>query len=695
MPTKTHIYGLDCQIPDAPPLSKIDGSKLPTKKQKFKRTELPSSFEDVEFDSEGNAIYSDDQLKFIDREIDRCLDGYWFMNKGEATWIPGFYYYYLTYWTLENGIKPEYRASSRKFFIFFEECYNDPYILFLIRGKKRREGATSEGTCIEVRIATFEENKRCGNVSKTGTDVIDMFQNMIVYGFSALPVFMKPRTDGSTNSKRKLSFVEAAKRGKGAKVEKVSGKREGLNSFIDYRNTGLNAYDSGRQTFVLVDESGKWEEVDVSKYILILQQVLKEGAAKRGFSYWPTTINPPKKGGNNFKKVWDKADQFKYGRQTPQRAVRFFQDAAEGLAGFIDEYGESVVDPPDEETLAFLVKRQEENPPRERIPTSDLAKGAAKYLDDQLELLTEEEDRSEFKRMYPRREDDMFDFGDIESPFNKEKIKQQIKFLEQNPVPLRRGNLLPEYGTKNIMFSDDPKGKWLIYKPPSNPNDFTEFKVGSTEFARPNNDHKYTIGVDTFRVDKTNELGSNGVICVGTKFDSSDDESGEIVALYVGRPKLTELFWREILMACMWYGGKAVVEKDATQEYKKYFNNTMTNMLDMNCNNFLFRTPDAAIDENRKTKNNNKFDFGVSSADPFAFAKEIELAQAYFEKYCWKIKFLKLLEQGLVFDVGNRTAFDEMIAFMMWLLGITGETKAKKAQAQKAPLVKQYTLANY
>jgi hypothetical protein len=644
--------------------------------------------------ADNNAIYSEEQLKFIDREIDRCIDGYWFMNKGVPTWIPGFYYYYLTYWTLENGIKPEYRASSRKFFIFFEECYNDPYILFLIRGKKRREGATSEGTCIEVRIATFDENKRCGNVSKTGTDVIDMFQNMIVYGFSALPVFMKPRTDGSSNSKRKLSFVEAAKRGKDAKASKVSGKREGLNSFIDYRNTGLNAYDSGRQTFVLVDESGKWEEVDVSKYILILQQVLKEGAAKRGFSYWPTTINPPKKGGNNFKKIWDKADQGKYGRQTPQRAVRFFQDAAEGLAGFIDEYGESVILPPDEETLAYLVSRQEENPPRERIPTSELAKGSAQYLDEQLAGYTDEEDRSEFKRMYPRKEDDMFDFGDSESPFNKEKIKLQLKELENNPVPLRRGNLFVEFGSQRVNFGDDPKGKWLIYKPPSCPNDWSEIKVGGVTVARPNSDHRYVLGVDTFRVDKTQELGSNGVIWVGTKFDSSDDESGELVACYVGRPKLTELFWREILMACMWYGGKAVVEKDATQEYKKYFQNVMPNVLGMVCTPFLFRTPDAAIDENRKTRNNNKFDFGVSSADPFAFAKEIELAQAYIEKYVWKIKFANLLLDLLPFDSANRTASDESIGFMMWLLGITGETKARKEEARQDALVKRYRLGS-
>jgi hypothetical protein len=685
------IYGLTCQIPPEPPTTKIDGYKLSIKKQKFRRVELPDSFQEVEFDGDSNPIFTEDQIKFITRELDRCVEGYWFMNKGVPTYITGNLYYYLNYWTLENGVKPDYRAAGRKFFTFFEECYNDPYILFLIRGKKRREGATSEGTCIEVKIATFDENKRCGNVSKTGTDVIDMFQNMIVYGFTALPIFMKPRTDGSTNSKRKLSFVEIAKRGKDAKAGKVSGKREGLNSFIDYRNTGLNAYDSGRQTFVLVDESGKWEEVDVSKYLMILTQVLKEGGSKKGFSYWPTTINPPKKGGANFKKVWDKANQFKYGRQTPQRAVRFFQDAAEGLAGFIDEYGESVIAPPDKETLAYLVRKQEENPPRERIPTEDLAKGAAKYLDDQLAMLTDEEDRAEFKRMYPRKEDDMFEFGDdSRNDFNKENLKAQAKWLEDNPTPLRVGDLYYDFQKKEVNFIDNRKGHWTIYKFPISPNSFTIVNERGETYAKPLNTHLMRGGVDTFRKDKTNELGSSAVIWFGSLFDSSDEESGELYARYKGRPRDTDGFWKEMLLGSMWYGTNMVVEIDATQEYKKYFSNKMTNFLDANCMSFLSRKPNAAIDANRKTVDRNKFDHGVSSADPFTFAKEIELGQWYIQKYCWKIKFPTLIQDLIDFDVADRTKSDESIAFMMWLLGITGETKARKEEARRAPILQTY-----
>jgi hypothetical protein len=197
-------------------------------------------------------------------------------------------------------------------------------------------------------------------------------------------------------------------------------------------------------------------------------------------------------------------------------------------------------------------------------------------------------------------------------------------------------------------------------------------------------------GVDTFRKDKVNELGSNGVIWFGSMFDSSDPDSGELYARYKGRPKDTDTFWYAMLVGAMWYGAKINVEVDATQEFRKYFSNRMPNVLKANCNAFLLRKPNAAIDENRKTPDKNRFDYGSSSADPFVFAKEIELAAWYINKYSYKIKFISLLDDLKDFDVANRTKFDESIAFMMWLLAITGETKARKAAAKKPKLIQTY-----
>ena len=57
------IYSIDCHYPSAP--SKVDGMEIPKKTQKFKRIEIPESFYEVEFDNEGQPIYSPEQIEFI------------------------------------------------------------------------------------------------------------------------------------------------------------------------------------------------------------------------------------------------------------------------------------------------------------------------------------------------------------------------------------------------------------------------------------------------------------------------------------------------------------------------------------------------------------------------------------------------------------------------------------------------------
>jgi hypothetical protein len=173
MPTTLNIQGIPCQIPDPPKV--IDGQKYKTKDQYFRRTKIPAFMASVGLDEDWNLCniinengqnrklpLTEEQETFINREIDRCKDGYWFMKKGVPTWIPGRYYDWLNYWTLEDGTgysspdrKIEYRAPDRNFYIFFGECYDDPVIKGIARGKKVREGATSQGAQISTHEASF------------------------------------------------------------------------------------------------------------------------------------------------------------------------------------------------------------------------------------------------------------------------------------------------------------------------------------------------------------------------------------------------------------------------------------------------------------------------------------------------------------------------------------------------------------
>ena len=660
------IYGIDCVIPDMPPKDKIDGYGLHPKKQKFKIPALPDTVLEPDFDTKGNPLWSAADQKIMAREIRRCIDGYWFYCQGVPTYLCGFHYYYITFWTLENGIKPEYRDSDRRFWLFFNECYNDNHILGIVRGKKRREGATSQGSAASTKIATLEDNQRCGTISKTGKDAEDLFQNMIVPGFMALPRFLQPTLDGNTNPKTKLSFIEPGERGKDVSANKVSLKRKGRNSFIDFRNCKLNSYDSGRFSFVLVDEGGKWEEVNIGKYLKIVQQTLVEGASKVGFCYMPTTVNPPNNGGMVFKKqIWDLCDQFKDGRRTQNRMVRYFQPAEDGFAGFIDEYGQSVTLPPTKQQLEYLLAKQLEEPKESRrIAKKDLAKGAMKYLDDDLSILKMPDDIAEHKRMYPRKEDDMFEFDVSESPFNLQNIIDQRAAIKDKPL-VRKGRLVRDFNSRLVTFKDAENGFWQVFGLPKTPNDFAE----ANGQKYPNQKHAIKIGGDPFRLNTVGKGGSKGTLLVGSVLDHNDpNNTGLPMAIYKGRPKDKNAYFEEALMACEFWGCMVTFEEDATDDYVPYFKENGAIRM-------LGRTPDAAINITKPIQ--AQITWGVKSANPFQLAKQLEVAVMYIETYCHKIYFDTLLEDLSLYDHDARTERDETVAFMMWLLSILGQNKVK------------------
>ena len=170
-----------------------------------------------------------------------------------------------------------------------------------------------------------------------------------------LPVFLKPKQLNNKDSVSELVFAHKSveiRGGKGGVIDTDSGHR----SRVDYRAPSLNAYDSGRLSRGLFDEGAKWpKEVPFSTFISIVSKTLVKGVKRVGFIECPSTTNAMDKGGSEFKLVWENADQNKYER-TPNRLVKYMTPAYDGYLGFIDKYGESVIDAPTEEQYKYLVE---------------------------------------------------------------------------------------------------------------------------------------------------------------------------------------------------------------------------------------------------------------------------------------------------------------------------------------------------
>jgi hypothetical protein len=641
MGSKITIYGLEISLPDQPKPKDIAGYGLKTSKQKFQRVDLGDEYYEPDFDSEGMPIYSEEQQRVIKRELDRCEDGYWFYNNGVPTYITGDFYYYLNFWVLENGQRPDYRDADRRWFLFYKECKNDPEILGIIRVKKRREGATNQAACLLVKSASTGYDIRCGIISKTGGDAADLFTNMVVRGFRELPPFLQPRSSSDEETKKKLVFMkQGAKKKQGVHVVK---KREGLNSFIEWRNTAPNSFDSGRWSVMLVDEAGKME-MDIEAYWDVLKKVLTEGAEKVGFALVISTVNPPNLGGDQYKALWDKSNQFAKGRDTDSLLVRYFTPAWDGFKGHIDEYGMSI-----KESAAEYIERK---------------------------LRGSEQDM----RDYPFSEDEAFRFAQSESPFNIENIDAQLQWLKDNPQFIRTGRLIWGEGDK-VEFVDDAKGNWHIYKIPQQTNRWVKNSSGFI----PGNTHNYVGGVDPFRLNTKGSYSSPGVIHIFEHLDATKpDNSCMPVAFYKGRPKEKDLFFEEAMKGFLFYGCKGTFEMDATDDYISYFQRRFAI-------NLLNYTPDEAVNRHSKSRK-TKIERGVRSADPFQLEKQLKVAVNFIEHHCHKIMFPSLLEDLKKYQHENRTERDETIALMMSLLSALGTDKGRQVEKKRGSFVETYSV---
>jgi hypothetical protein len=668
------VYGIDYTPPPYPASETISGYKKLFGDQKWVWQPVPDSFYDVDFDLDGNAILSEEEEAYVINELERIKDGYYFFNRGELTYITGVHYFYLQYYTLEDGNRPEYRDADRKWFYFLDYCLSKQYITGIIRIKKRREGASSQAACFALWTAITTPQSNCGIVSKTGADAKTLFSDMIVKAFNNLPEFLKPRVE-EADSKTSLSFKKKRERKQRTKEKgQIYNKDRGLESRIDWKSTALNSYDSGRVTVIIIDEAGKWSvEVPINQYWPIVQKTLTQGIRRVGFALMVSTVNDAESGGRAYKEVWDGSNHF-IDNVTGTGLYRYFSPAYEGLAGFIDEHGFSITENASEDMRKLYLKMYGE----EYDGSKDfLLKARAKKKDPT--ALSEE------IRMNPFDEREAFMISQAKCHFSVEKITDQIEAINNAPKALRRGKFYrKEDGTCDFMDLKD--GPWLILKFPEI-NERNRRHMTDKGWA-PANTHKYAMGIDPHRHSHTKGTKdlSKTAAWIGERYDSDDpDNTGMPIAFYYDRPKEKKNMYDQMLFAGIFYGVRVHYETDAGDDYYMYYKAEGVTA-------YIRWTPTCARDPLKPGKSVP----GTSSKDPFALSKQLELGIAFIEHHCHKIWFIMVLEEALIYDHSDRQVFDTTVAFLIMLIDMMGDTKAtKNVEAIKdKPLIATYNLLN-
>ena len=344
------IQNLRIALPKAPP-------KIDKKTDRWTPEEYPRELKSITSIFDWRDYPDEFKIKwgiYIDGQFNKRENGHWFNNKNVDTYITGTHFMYLQWSKIDVG-KPEFRESNRLFYIFWEACKADSRCYGLCYLKNRRSGFSFMASSDTVNQATISRDARFGILSKSGADAKKMFTDKVVPISINYPFFFKPIQDGMERPKTELSYKVPSKRlTRNSIKETTEDLQAGLDTTIDWKNTGDNSYDGEKLKLLVHDESGKWERPDnILNNWRVTKTTLRLGRRIVGKCMMGSTSNALDKGGENFKKLYEASDVNKRNRngQTSSGLYSMFVPMEWNYEGYIDSYGYPVFDTPSKQVF--------------------------------------------------------------------------------------------------------------------------------------------------------------------------------------------------------------------------------------------------------------------------------------------------------------------------------------------------------
>ena len=614
--------------------------------------------------------YIDDEFKYRD-------EGFWFENNGEPTYITGSHYMYLQWSKIDVGA-PNFREANRLFFIFWEACKADNRCYGMCYLKNRRSGFSFMSSAETVNLATISSDSRYGILSKSGADAKKMFTDKVVPISVNYPFFFKPIQDGMDRPKSELAYRVPASKFTRRKITANEKQEElvGLDTTIDWKNTGDNSYDGEKLSLLVHDESGKWERPDnILNNWRVTKTCLRLGARIVGKCMMGSTSNSLDKGGDNFKKLYNDSDVTSRNRngQTKSGLYSLFIPMEWNYEGFIDEYGQPVFNNPNHDVYG---------PDGELIDI-----GIIDHWNNEAEGLKSDQDAlNEFYRQFPRTEEHAFRDEAKNSIFNLVKIYEQIDYNEGigNDSVVTTGNFQWINGVKDtqVIFYPDAKGRFKIsWVPPVNLQNKTIIKNG---VKYPGNEHMGAFGCDSYDISGTVDgRGSNGSLHGLTKFSMEDAPPNHFFLEYIARPQTAEIFFEDVLMACIFYSMPILAENNKPR-LLYYFKRRGYRGFSMNRPDRVWNKLSTAEKEIGGIPNSSE---DIKQAH--AAAIEMYINDHVGNKgdgVYGNIYFNRTLNDWAKFDINKRTKFDASISSGLAIMACNRHLYTPRAQVTKQPL---------
>ena len=654
-----NINGLKVALPSKP--KKIHKRSSTQKEQYWESKEYPKELKRIPtifvWHSMPNS-FKEQWVDYIEEEFNRRDNGFWFANNGVSTYITGSHYMYLQWTKIDVGL-PDFREANRIFYIYWEACKADKRSFGICYLKIRRSGFSYMGSEECVNIATLAKDSRVGILSKTGSDAKKMFTDKVVPISNNYPFFFKPIQDGMDKPKTELAFrVPASKITKKNMFEMEEEELEGLDTTIDWKNTSDNSYDGEKLRLLIHDESGKWEKPEnILNNWRVTKTCLRLGSKVIGKCMMGSTSNALDKGGRNFKHLYYDSDVKKRNSngQTKSGLYSLFIPMEWNMEGFIDRYGMPVFETPKNAV--------------EGIDGEDIFQGSVTYWENEVESLHNDPDAlNEFYRQFPRSESHAFRDESKQSIFNLTKIYQQIDYNDSliKDHFITQGSFSWKNGIKDseVIWTPNKRGRFFVtYMPKAALQNNVIKKSGR---FLPGNEHLGSFGCDSYDISGVVVgKGSNGSLHGLTKFSMEEMPSNHFFLEYIARPQTAEIFFEEVLMACVFYGMPILCENNKPRLLYHFKNRGYRD--------FCLNRPDKNYSKLSKTE---KELGGIPNTSEDVKQSHAAAIESYIEKYVGldqqgiyrtrgdmgDMYFQRTLEDWAKFDISNRTRFDASIS---------------------------------
>ena len=654
-----NISGLYIALPKTPKnCYQRHSSKV---EQHWERESLPKELLRIQSIFQWNEMPSEFKNRWVDyieQEFDYRERGFWFMNKGVPTYITGSHYMYLQWSSIDIGY-PDFREANRIYWIFWEACKADDRCFGMIYLKIRRSGFSFMSSSEAINIGTLAKDSRIGILSKTGADAKKMFTDKVVPINSRLPFFFKPIMDGMDKPKTELSFrVPASKITKKNMFDSDLDIIEGLDTSIDWKNTDDNSYDGEKLLFLAHDESGKWlKPNNIKENWRVTKTCLRLGSKIIGKCMMGSTSNALSKGGQNYKDMYEDSSVKKRNAngQTKSGLYSLFIPMEWNMEGFIDLYGMPVFYKPEQ--------------PIKGVDGMMIKNGAIDYWEAEVDSLKNDSDAlNEFYRQFPRTESHAFRDESKSSIFNLTKLYQQIDYNDSliKEHYLTRGSFHWKDGMKDtqVMFTPDTRGRFLVsWTPAKHLQNNIHLRNG---MKYPGNEHIGSFGCDSYDISAVvGGRGSNGSLHGLTKFNMDEAPSNEFFLEYIARPQTAEIFFEEVLMACIFYGMPILIENNKPRLLYHFKNRGYRH--------YCLNRPDKQY--NKLTKTERELG-GIPNSSEDVKQSHASAIESYIEKYVGfdivgayrepdqigSMPFTRTLEDWAKFDINDRTKFDASIS---------------------------------